>query len=115
MVALPCAVGSATITRGNLANACGQAGACETKPEERYELVCWSRSPDKERSRRAWSGWQRPFEPGDCHNLSISEGTVKCHLHRVYEKLQVRNRMQATHKAREHGDLSPMVHSSART
>ncbi len=47
--------------------------------------------------------------------LSISEGTVKCHLHRVYEKLQVRNRMQATHKAREHGDLSPMVHSSART
>src|SRR5438270_6377896 len=34
--------------------------------------------------------------------LSISVGTVKCHLHRVYEKLQVRNRMQATHKAREH-------------
>ena len=47
--------------------------------------------------------------------LSISVGTVKCHLHRVYEKLQVRNRMQATDKAREHGDLSPMVHSSART
>jgi LuxR family maltose regulon positive regulatory protein len=45
--------------------------------------------------------------------LSISVGTVKCHLHRVYEKLQVRNRMQATHKAREHGNLSPVVHSSA--
>lgn len=32
--------------------------------------------------------------------LSISVGTVKCHLHRVYEKLQVRNRTQAAHKAR---------------
>jgi len=40
--------------------------------------------------------------------LSISVGTVKCHLHRVYEKLQVRNRMQAAHKARERGDLSPL-------
>ena len=46
--------------------------------------------------------------------LSISVGTVKCHLHRVYEKLQVRNRMQATHKARQHGNLlSSVVHSSA--
>jgi ATP/maltotriose-dependent transcriptional regulator MalT len=45
--------------------------------------------------------------------LSISVGTVKCHLHRVYEKLQVRNRTQAAHKAREHGDLSPLVHFSA--
>jgi ATP/maltotriose-dependent transcriptional regulator MalT len=45
--------------------------------------------------------------------LSISVGTVKCHLHRVYEKLQVRNRMQAAHKAREHGDLSTVVHSFA--
>jgi len=40
-------------------------------------------------------------------------GTVKCHLHRVYEKLQVRNRLQAAQKAREHGDLSPVVHRSA--
>jgi ATP/maltotriose-dependent transcriptional regulator MalT len=45
--------------------------------------------------------------------LSISVGTVKCHLHRVYEKLQVRNRMQAAHKAREQGDLSLLVHLSA--
>ena len=44
--------------------------------------------------------------------LSISVGTVKCHLHRVYEKLQVGNRLQATHKAREHGHLSPLVHGS---
>jgi ATP/maltotriose-dependent transcriptional regulator MalT len=44
--------------------------------------------------------------------LSISVGTVKCHLHRVYEKLQVRNRTQAAHKAREHGNLSPLVHLS---
>jgi len=35
--------------------------------------------------------------------LSIAVGTVKCHLHRVYEKLQVRNRLQAVAKAREHG------------
>ena len=47
--------------------------------------------------------------------LSISVGTVKCHLHRVYEKLQVRNRMQAAHKARERGDLSPLVHFSAQS
>ena len=45
--------------------------------------------------------------------LLISEGTVKCHLHRVYEKLQVRNRTQAAHKAREHGNLAPVVHFSA--
>jgi ATP/maltotriose-dependent transcriptional regulator MalT len=45
--------------------------------------------------------------------LSISVGTVKCHLHRVYAKLQVSNRTQAAHKAREHGDLSLPVHFSA--
>ena len=38
--------------------------------------------------------------------LSIAVGTVKCHLHRAYEKLQVRNRLQAAVKAREHGQLS---------
>src|ERR1700704_2094051 len=35
--------------------------------------------------------------------LSISVGTVKCHLHRVYEKLQVRNRIEAAAKARQRG------------
>jgi LuxR family maltose regulon positive regulatory protein len=45
--------------------------------------------------------------------LSIAVGTVKCHLHRVYEKLQVRNRMEAAAKAREHGHLSSFVRSSA--
>jgi ATP/maltotriose-dependent transcriptional regulator MalT len=47
--------------------------------------------------------------------LSISVGTVKCHLHRVYEKLQVRNRTQAAHKAREHEDLWPLVYFSAQS
>lgn len=37
--------------------------------------------------------------------LSIAVGTVKCHLHRAYEKLQVCNRIQAAVKAREHGHL----------
>jgi DNA-binding NarL/FixJ family response regulator len=37
--------------------------------------------------------------------LSISVGTVKCHLHRVYEKLQVRNRTEAAVRAREHGQF----------
>jgi ATP/maltotriose-dependent transcriptional regulator MalT len=44
--------------------------------------------------------------------LSIAVGTVKCHLHRVYEKLQVRNRLQAVAKAREDGHFSPQVRSS---
>jgi ATP/maltotriose-dependent transcriptional regulator MalT len=47
--------------------------------------------------------------------LSISVGTVKCHLHRVYEKLQVHNRTQAAHKARQHEDLWPLVHFSAQS
>ncbi len=45
--------------------------------------------------------------------LSIAVGTVKCHLHRVYEKLQVRNRIEAAAKAREHGHLLSFVRSSA--
>ena len=38
--------------------------------------------------------------------LSITVGTVKCNLHRVYEKLQVRSRLQAAAWAREHIDLA---------
>ena len=38
-------------------------------------------------------------------SLSIAVGTVKCHLHRVYEKLQVRNRTEAAVRAREQGHL----------
>ena len=45
--------------------------------------------------------------------LSIAVGTVKCHLHRTYEKLQVRNRIEAAIKAREHGHLLSGVRSSA--
>ena len=45
--------------------------------------------------------------------LSIAVGTVKCHLHRAYEKLQVRNRIQAAVKAREHGQLSSSDRFSA--
>jgi ATP/maltotriose-dependent transcriptional regulator MalT len=45
--------------------------------------------------------------------LSISVGTVKCHLHRVYEKLQVRNRIEAAAKARRRGHLSTFVRFSA--
>ena len=45
--------------------------------------------------------------------LSITVGIVKCHLHRVYEKLQVRNRTEAATKARELGHLSSFIRSSA--
>ena len=45
--------------------------------------------------------------------LSIAVGTVKCHLHRAYEKLQARNRIEAAVKARERGHLSSFVPSSA--
>jgi ATP/maltotriose-dependent transcriptional regulator MalT len=38
--------------------------------------------------------------------LSITVGTVKCNLHRVYEKLQVTCRLQAVAKARELGEFS---------
>ena len=35
-------------------------------------------------------------------SLSITVGTVKCHLHRVYEKLDVRSRTQVAIRWREH-------------
>jgi DNA-binding NarL/FixJ family response regulator len=38
--------------------------------------------------------------------LSITIGTVKCHLHRVYEKLPARNRTEAAAKAREQAQLA---------
>jgi ATP/maltotriose-dependent transcriptional regulator MalT len=45
--------------------------------------------------------------------LSITVGTVKCNLHRVYEKLQVTSRLAAVAKAREHTDLSSSVRTTA--
>ncbi len=45
--------------------------------------------------------------------LSITVGTVKCNLHRVYEKLQVTSRLQAVTKAREHGELSSQIQTTA--
>jgi two-component system nitrate/nitrite response regulator NarP len=36
-------------------------------------------------------------------DLDITEGTVKMHLHRIYEKLSVKNRTELTKVAREHG------------
>jgi LuxR family transcriptional regulator, maltose regulon positive regulatory protein len=45
--------------------------------------------------------------------LSITVGTVKCNLHRVYEKLQVTSRLAAVAKAREHADLSSSVRTTA--
>ena len=38
--------------------------------------------------------------------LRISEGTVKMHLHNIYEKLSVRSRMQLSIYAREHAGLT---------
>ena len=45
--------------------------------------------------------------------LSITVGTVKCNLHRVYEKLQVTSRLQAVVKTREHGDHSWPIRTPA--
>ena len=45
--------------------------------------------------------------------LSITVGTVKCNLHRVYEKLQVASRLEAVAKAREHGVLSSRIGTTA--
>lgn len=47
--------------------------------------------------------------------LTIAVGTVKCHLHRSYEKLQARNRTEAAVKAREQGLISAFVHVSTQT
>jgi ATP/maltotriose-dependent transcriptional regulator MalT len=49
--------------------------------------------------------------------LSITVGTVKCHLHRVYEKLPARNRTEAAARAREQGqliDAAPFLSKRAR-
>jgi ATP/maltotriose-dependent transcriptional regulator MalT len=49
--------------------------------------------------------------------LSITVGTVKCHLHRVYEKLSARNRTEAAARAREQGQLvgaAPVMAQRAR-
>ena len=45
--------------------------------------------------------------------LAITVGTVKCNLHRVYEKLQVTSRLQAVTKARERGEFSSSVRMAA--
>ena len=45
--------------------------------------------------------------------LSITVGTVKCNLHRVYEKLQVRGRLEAVAKARDRGVLSFSIGTTA--
>ena len=42
--------------------------------------------------------------------LSITVGTVKCHLHRVYEKLDVRSRTQAAIRWREHDHVGTTHH-----
>ena len=38
--------------------------------------------------------------------LAIVEGTVKCHLHHIFDKLQARSRTQAVMKAREYGFIT---------
>ena len=45
--------------------------------------------------------------------LGITVGTVKCNLHRVYDKLQVTSRLQAVAKARLHGEFSSSVQMTA--
>ena len=45
--------------------------------------------------------------------LSITVGTVKCNLHRVYEKLQATSRLEAVAKAREYGVLSAAISTTA--
>ena len=45
--------------------------------------------------------------------LSIAVGTVKCHLHRAYEKLQVTSRLEAVAKTREHGEFASRVRMTA--
>ena len=45
--------------------------------------------------------------------LRISEGTVKMHLHNIYEKLSVRSRMQLSIYAREHAGLTGLSQRAA--
>ena len=45
--------------------------------------------------------------------LSIAVGTVKCNLHRVYDKLQATSRLEAVAKAREHGEFASRVPMTA--
>jgi ATP/maltotriose-dependent transcriptional regulator MalT len=46
-------------------------------------------------------------------SMSITVGTIKSHLHRAYEKLDARNRLDAVAKARSRGHLMALVDSLA--
>jgi len=46
--------------------------------------------------------------------IGVAEGTVKVHLHHVYEKLGVKGRLELTLYARDQGLFSPLVYQSAR-
>ena len=45
-------------------------------------------------SRALWHQWQVPRPESE--RLAISEGTVKIHLHHIYQTLKVENRLQLT-------------------
>jgi ATP/maltotriose-dependent transcriptional regulator MalT len=45
--------------------------------------------------------------------MSITIGTVKSHLHRSFEKLQARNRLEAIERARVQGLLATCVQTLA--
>ena len=42
--------------------------------------------------------------------INVAAGTVKVHLHHVYEKLGVRGRLELTLLARDRGLVSPLHH-----
>lgn len=46
-------------------------------------------------------------------SMSITVGTIKSHLHRAYEKLDARNRLDAIAKARSRGQLQTSVETLA--
>lgn len=46
-------------------------------------------------------------------SMSITVGTIKSHLHRAYEKLDARNRLDAVAKARARGHLPVSMQSLA--